>query len=243
MMKKISHNQSVGIYYSKYYLNEHKDYFTPKRTTDEVQFLIDHLNRTPQSVCDLACGSGRHLIRFKELGIKKGFGLDPNETLLNQASEGLKNDSNFKLVNSDFASFKPDQKYDLVYTLFSSICYCLENTEAQDLINKMVDATSDDGLMVIDTDNIFRLINFLDTQYISSEYESSVFDAETMTLKYKQKTADGILESTPRYYIATELKHFLASAGINAKKIKFYGDFDNSKYSIFSNRLIITAKK
>lgn len=242
MKKILKQSEAIETYYSKYYLDEHKKYFTKKRTNSEVDFLIDHLYKMPQSVCDVACGNGRHLAQFRKLGVNHGLGIDPNQTLLSLAEDNLEHDPSFKLLKADFNSWQPVVKFDIVYTLFSSTCYCIEDRQVQELINKMFTATAENGIIVIDTENVFPMVGYMDVEY--SDYNRTLrFNPETMTIESSQNVGDAILETSRRYYIATELKYFLEKSGIKKENIQIFGDFDNTRYSLSSDRLIVVATK
>ena len=241
MKKILNQSEAIDDYYSRFYLDEHKKYFTKKRTASEVDFLIELLGKMPDSICDVACGNGRHLALFKKLGINLGLGIDSNKNLLTKASENLNFDPDFKLLNNTFDLWQPEGKFDIVYTLFSSTCYCLEDQQAQNLVKKMVTATQKNGIIVIDTENVFPMVGYLDVEYCT--YNRVLrFDPEKMTIDSKQDVGDAILETSRRYYLATEISYFLQNTGIKKDQIKIFGDFDKSLYTLSSDRLIIVAR-
>lgn len=241
MKKVLNQTDSVNIYYSKYYLKEHQSYITPKRTAQEVDFLIDQLGHLPKSVCDLACGNGRHLLEFQSRGVPSGFGLEPNEIFSSQIQAKNQN-PDFEIEKGDFASWQPHKTYGLVYTLFSSTTYCLQDTEMENLVQKMVAATSPGGKIIIDTENILASLGSFNVEYINN-IRSVIFNPEKITLEARQETPDGILQTSSRYYLAPELRRFLESAGIKSENITFFGDFDGSRYSLESDRIIAVALK
>lgn len=242
-MKKLKpHTQAVSIYYSNYYLAEHKNYLTRSRVKKETDFLISKHGQIPSSICDIACGQGRHMQEFFARGVKKGYGFDANTHLIDLARNRLKN-TDYKLEHTDFTSWQSSDKYDLVYTIFSSFGYCLNSKEAQDLINKMVQASHINGTIVVDVASIYQLIGYLETNYVSAKYDKMIFNPETMILETNYIFNNEILELKHRYFTTTELSLFLENSGIKKENIYFYGDFDSSKYSQSSNRLIVIAKK
>jgi len=231
-------------YYDKHYIADHSDYFSEELSLSEVQALIGWLGYKPKNVCDVACGNGRHLLAFSKIGVNEGVGIDASKELLKIAKNDLKQ-TNFKLVHSTFADWRPEpEKFDITYSLFSALGYCLENSKAQDLVDKMVLTTKNGGFVCIDTDNVFRMIHYLDEKSKKNRNSSEKlnFDAATMILSSRDVKKDETLEEKMRYYTAPELKSMFLHSG-HTGTINFYGDFENNPYKSSSKRLIVVMKK
>jgi SAM-dependent methyltransferase len=238
MKKILGQEESVEKYYTEQYLNEHKYYLTRQRTSKEVDFLISALGRLPESVCDLACGNGRHLEEFAKRGVKSGIGVEPNKKLLNLAQAKLEN---FEFRNETFGQWQPYKKYDLVYTLFSSTCYLLDNAEMLEFIKKMFQSTKKEGIVVIDTENILPAIGQMDVEYINRDRRLS-FNPEKMTIESEEEIEGEILRTSRRYYLASELIYFFELAGMRKDQVRIFGDFDQSQYKLSSERVIATVR-
>lgn len=243
MRKILLQNRAIKEYYDKYYLDEHVGYLTPQRSLAEAKALIKWLGRKPRSICDVGCGEGRHLLAFQKLGVKNGFGFDLSKSLIKRAKEKLKDGPKYNVIIENFNNWQPKKNgFDITYNLFSSFGYCLTYSAAQNLINKMVAATKKGGIICIDNDNVFRLVNYLDN-IGAKDQKDFYFDAGKMILFAKEKRGKSVLFSQTRYFTAPELKEMFLKAGVKEVNIKFKGGFENENYSYKSKRLIAVAKK
>lgn len=233
--------KAIKLYYDKYYLPSHKDYITEERSDSEARFLIDLLGKKPKSVCDVGCGNGRHLAALHKLGVTSGEGVDASKELCKQTKNSLP--STFNITCDTFSNWHPKGIYDLNYSLFSSFSYCITDKQARELIHKMVVSTNKKGLIVIDVDNIFRLIRFLDGKEKRKmrTKEETYLDASTNILHAKEFFGKDIIETETRYFTAPDFQTMFANEGL--KNITFYGDITKNPYTTQSPRLIVVAKK
>ncbi len=246
MKKTIIREKAEEKYYSDYYLNDHKKYFSSNTAKKEVGALIRWFGRNPSSVCDVACGDGRHLAEFQKLGVKNGYGFDFSKALIKEAKGKISNRGNYKVEQKSFSEWRPILKqYDIVYSLFSAIGYCYNDDEAESLIRKMVLAVKPKGIVCIDTDNIFRLIRTLEKKNKKrlKSKEKLKFDTFKYILFSRDERDQEILVTKTKYYSSVELVKMFEKAGISRNNIEIKGDFSGKKYTYLSNRLIIVAKK
>ena len=245
MEKKVLHNnEAIDYYYNKYYLKEHEKYLTRDRTNKEINQLISWLSRKPGFVCDVGCGDGRHLLAFAKKGIPGGFGFDRSSELIKLAKQNLQKYPHFAVEKNGFRGWQPKKEIsDLTYSLFSSFGYCLKNSGAQDLFNKMVKATKFGGLVCLDLDSVFRLKRYLrgEIKKVMTIDEDIFFDNKKKILFAKEKKNEVVLKSAMRYYTQKEMVMMFKKAGL--KNIICKGGFADEKFSPASNRLIILGKK
>lgn len=129
------------------------DLFLPNKDYEaEVERLFEivraHLGPLePNSVLDVACGTGRHLDAFGRC-VPRLAGVDLSEPLLRIARSRL---SDAWLVHGDLKSFHLHQRFDLVTCLFSSIAYAAFNEEelARSLAT-MYEHVADGGVLVVE---------------------------------------------------------------------------------------------
>jgi SAM-dependent methyltransferase len=72
-----------------------------------------------QSVLDVGCGSGRYLQALAEIGVRRAVGIDLSQPMLDLARDRVAGFGNcdVDLVHTDFASWKTEQRFDLVIAM------------------------------------------------------------------------------------------------------------------------------
>jgi ubiquinone/menaquinone biosynthesis C-methylase UbiE len=240
-MKILKDDAAIAAYYGKYYLQEHNNYFSETRSKQEVTQLIKWFGDKPDSVCDVACGDGHHLLTFAQIGVTKGFGFDISKELVKIAQQNLAT-YNYQVEVASFASWKPEaETFNITYSLFSSIGYCLEDKDASALIEKMASTTKTGGLVCIDADNVERLKRYLDNPENTDANNGYLLDEQTRILLTRECRGNEILETKTRFYAPNELTSFFKQAGLT--NITLYGGFDESPFSKDNSRLIITGRR
>ncbi len=240
-MKLLRDDAAVSAYYSNYYLSEHDDYFSDARSRFEVEALRSWFGGRPNSVCDVACGHGRHLLAFARMGVETGYGFDAAKKLVHIAKRNLAS-YHYRVECATFAAWNVGvSRFDIVYSLFSSIGYCLEENEIISLIRKMVSAAKRGGIVCVDIDNIHRIKRFLQSEGNTDEQNEYSFDDETRILLGRERRENKMLETKTRFYTDEELKGYFVHAGLS--NVKCYGAFDTSPYTKNSGRLIVVGRK
>ena len=137
-----------GEKYAEIYdaLNEGKDY------QFEVQYCLDAFSRyrgkigLPNSVLDLACGSGEHLAQMGEIPIR--VGVDVSQEMVDIARR--KNTGKIDFVLSDINKLRLDQKFDLVTSLFHVLSYQYRLDSAVQYMRSISHHLEDHGLAIVD---------------------------------------------------------------------------------------------
>jgi len=120
-----------GTWYSDWFNEAYLTVYShrnPESAAAEVRAvarLLD-LNKADR-VLDLCCGSGRHLLHFKELGYPNAVGLDLSPDLLGAAREGL--GPSATLVRGDMRDLPFTATFDAVICLFTSFGYFLDDEQ------------------------------------------------------------------------------------------------------------------
>jgi len=226
-MKKIT---NIKEYYndSKGYLKEHDDFFKSSNINKDINFITKALaiKKTDQ-VIDIACGQGRHVNLLASKGYKID-GVDFSNTLLNLARENSKQiKTKPQYFESDLKNIKINKKYNKAYWFFSDMAN-IDPVKVAKSISKII---KNNGYLLIDTDNVFRITNYL----INKKTKDLYFDADSFYLFDKTSSA-----KVP-YLSSIMWKDVFSS--INMKIVKTYGDYDFKKYEISSPRLIMIIKK
>lgn len=210
------------------YLKEHKKYFSEEQLQTEVNFLIDALKLNKKDkILDLACGHGRHAIELK----KRGFnvdGLDFSGHLLAMAKKHAKRENlRISFYEQDIHRIDLKTKYNKIFLLFSEFGLF----DAAVVLKNVTKILETSGLLLLDCDNVFRLIQYL-AKHPGSPYE---FDFNKMELWEKQNNSQSV-----RYYTVPELKKLLRDNGLQTTVV--YGNYKKERLNINSKRIIIITK-
>ncbi|MDP3989150.1 MAG: class I SAM-dependent methyltransferase [bacterium] len=229
-MSRINQTQKIiRHYYGKRgeYLQEHSEFFKTSHINKDLQFLIKALELSRQDIIlDIACGQGRHSNALA----KKGFtvdGVDFSKHLLDQAKkDGVKKHRSHYYVNN-IEDFKLKDTYSKAYWFFSD----LAGIDISKALQSISHAMRQDGRVLIDTDNIYRLKSYLKRNVTTELF----FDAKMSELLDKKTNI------RVRYLTLSEWKRILKQTGLFVKNT--FGDYSAGKYTKESPRLILILKK
>jgi ubiquinone/menaquinone biosynthesis C-methylase UbiE len=111
-------NQRIAQYYDLWYETSLGEYFDNL----EKKLMMDLLKpRFGQTLLDIGCGTGHHLIFFRDMGLKV-TGVDPSPFMLKKAKEKLKNKADLFPGTGENLPFK-DKTFDLS-VIFTTLEFC-----------------------------------------------------------------------------------------------------------------------
>ena len=111
-------NQTIAEYYDLWYETSLGEYFDNL----ENNLMIDLLEPSPgQTLLDIGCGTGRHLLLFQEMGLKV-TGIDPSSFMLKQAKNKIKHSASLFLGTGENLPFE-DKEFDLSI-IFATLEFC-----------------------------------------------------------------------------------------------------------------------
>ncbi len=104
------------------YLDTYLYGFTPERTKNEVDFVVETARIQPSdTILDLACGHGRHAIELASRGFSHITGLDYSETFISKARlDAEQAGVNVDFMLGDMKELPFERSFDAVLLLF----YC-----------------------------------------------------------------------------------------------------------------------
>ncbi|MFA5188698.1 MAG: class I SAM-dependent methyltransferase [Patescibacteria group bacterium] len=211
------------------YLREHDTFLRSADIKKDLLFLIRALDiKKSDVILDIACGQGRHSNALAEKGYQVD-GVDFSQYLLDKARAGEKELSrgrpNYYKANVEQLNLK--KKYSKAYWFFSD----LADIDLPKAIVSISHNMKVGGMVLLDTDNIFRIL-----AYLSKNHDSGFdFDASRLELIVKKNNL------RIKYPVLPLWEQWLRASGFFIKD--FWGDYKFSKYSVKSPRLIILAKK
>lgn len=208
---------------------EHDAYLLPRRTHEEVEFLKKYLELSKtDKILDAACGNGRHAIALA----REGFlvdGVDSSEYLLNLArKEASFNRLTINFYHYSLENLELDHDYDKIFMMFSDFGIM----KATAVIKKLSGYLKNGGLLLLDLDSLFRLKRFLKTHPQSEYY----FDDYNQILRSHKDDHLAV-----QYYSESQLRELLLANDLQVEN--FCGNYDGTKFSGDSPRMIAIAKK
>lgn len=218
---------------------------------DQCQQLLDLAGTTVESILDLACGPGRHVLGFSRLG-KNITGVDLSGYLLNQAANHIEQEQlNANLVHCDLLDFKPNKKYDLITNLFTSFGYYQKPSDNQQVLNNAYQWLNEGGTLIIDTFGKEQAAHAIEPVHCT-EYDNGDlrFERPLLIKNMRVYSNEWVLvrgnqahrwEYEHFVYSATELTDMLKTAGF--KHIEIYGSLDKDDYDLNAERLVAVSRK
>lgn len=235
-MQEMETNFDFGNHFFLFY----KNLLTGLRSKKEAKFMKNFIKSCDAKILDFGFGWGRHLKAFAELGYKDLTGIDSSAKLLEKAKKNLKKYPFIKLIRSDFAGFRSNEKYNFIFQVFQSFGYDTRIYDQKNLenINRLL---SDKGIYLLDLRNPRKLLGAKAFDLPSLATVQAQVDREKRRFRY-QYNVNGIRDIAEcNIYTLEEFKKMFKKADL--KIIKTFGDFNGSKYSEKTERLIIVAKK
>ncbi len=221
------------------------------RATQECDHILKLCPSLVESVLDLGCGPGRHVMGFARRGLST-TGVDLSGFLLNQAARHIDNENlDATLVHADLLTYAPQQSFDLVTNLFSSFGYYDNPEENQQVLANIYQWLKPSGCFVLDVFSKEQAALHLEPVHCSEYDNGDVrFERPLLIDNMSVYSNEWILvrgEKAYRWqyqhyvYSASELTTMLKQAGFSL--VTIYGSFKGDDYDMDADRLVMVAQK
>jgi ubiquinone/menaquinone biosynthesis C-methylase UbiE len=218
---------------------------------------LDRLNFQPESVLDLACGTGTVAILLAKRGLKV-YGVDGSPHMLEIAEKkAAKEKVHVEFVLSDMRRFTLPEKVDLVVSLYDSLNYIVETEELVSVFRRVREHLNEDGLFMFDVNTLYNMKYGWDNRFSVFWMTDDILVIETNVHDQKNKTTmksftffvkredelfERILEEhTERGYTSNEVERALANSRLDF--ISCYGCFTFTQPEPETRRIFCIAKK
>lgn len=239
------------LYFNELYLRIFGTIQGPEHTAQEVAGVMALLSLQPGArILDLCCGQGRHAVPLAQAGYQV-IGLDRSAYMLEQARRTAQAaGAEVQWVQGDMRWLPWQEQFDACINLFTAFGYFDDEAENQQVLHQVCRALKPGGQFLLDLSNrdyyLLRLWPRAWRRYGRAVIlEESDFDPLTcrftMTCTWLESGQAESLTHSVRYYTAPELSDMLRRAGLSPTAI--YGDFDGSRFDLYSKRLIVVARK
>ncbi|MBD3193611.1 MAG: methyltransferase domain-containing protein [Candidatus Lokiarchaeota archaeon] len=225
------------------------------RVKNEASFFDDLFKENEvRTILDCACGTGHHIIMFKQLGYEV-MGSDASPAMLEVAAKNIKKiNLKIKLKECDFRElyrvFK--NKFDAIVLLGNSLPHMPLESDLKQTLTGIYKLLNKEGILVIEHRNYDRLINtkerFIPISiqnkdiffYVLDYFENKItFNVVFINTEYKSFQV-----FNTDYYPILKKKIFSSVKNVGFQIINSYGDYRYNKFDLnSSNHLIIIGKK
>ena len=220
---------------------------------DDIEFWKNNF-KLSSSILELAAGTGR-------LGaplIKEGFdykGLEISKEYCDFANKKLNCTNNF--ICSDMRSFQLKKKFDIIFIPFNSLLHLLNETDLKQTLNSIKKHMHIHSELFIDIfmphhSYLYNSVNQKRIEFYNSANKKETIVKESLNYdilseiisvkwdyEYKQKIYNTFNFKMKIYYPDT-MNRILVDSGF--KILNFWGDYDQSKFSLGSNLQIYKCK-
>lgn len=217
---------------------------------DYIENLLALHNAEPDTVCELACGTGNITSRLE----KRGYnitGVDISEDMLAVASEKL---NHAQLLCSDMSHFMPYKKYDVFLCMIDGINYVTVPKAVERTFKNVRSALNDNGVFIFDISTRHKLKNILGNEtFIHSDYDVfyswqnqyiEKYDLSDMLLNFFVREGDTYRRFEERHlqrgYSEKEICTMLKRAGFT--EITVYDELTFNSPKTDSERIVFVCR-
>ena len=217
---------------------------------DYIENLFTHHSVSPDTLCELACGTG-NITSCME---KRGYNItasDISSDMLAVASEKLQNTT---LICSDMSRLEITDKFDAFLCMIDGINYVITPKSLIDTFKNVRKSLNDNGVFIFDVSTRYKLQNILGNEtYIHSEYDVfyswqnryiEKYNLSDMLLNFFVRNGDAYERFEERHlqrgWSETELKYMLKKSGF--KEISVYNELEFDSPKEDSQRIFFVCK-
>lgn len=221
-------------------LYSHRD---EEEARQHVAFFKTRIGSVQGPILDLACGEGRHMQEFAELGYRT-VGCDLSMTLLRNA---LANDARARVARADMRLLPfDDQAFGGLVNFFTSFGYFENEDDNLQVAREMCRVLGKGAPFLFDFLNVHRELSRLVTrEERESEYGHIAierwFDGASRTFNKRIVIAGRSFLERVRGYDLDEISTLFTAAGLSIATV--YGDFEGGAFNDASPRLILIGTR
>lgn len=218
---------------------------------DYLENLFSLHSVSPDTLCELACGTGNITSRMAMRGYKITAS-DISEDMLSVASEKV---DDVELICRDMTRLSLGKKFDAFICMIDGLNYVITPKGVINTFKNVFKQLNDDGIFIFDISSLYKIRNILGNEtYIHSEYD--IFYSWQNCFKERYNISDMLLNFFVRrgnMYERFEERHIqrgwseeqmrcmLKKAGFS--NITVYDELTFNKPSHNSERLVFVCKK
>jgi ubiquinone/menaquinone biosynthesis C-methylase UbiE len=227
-----------------------------ERMVPYIDQNLERLSFQPESVLDLACGTGTAAILLAKRGLRV-YGVDGSQHMLKIAKQKAAEEKvHVEFLLSDMRSFTIPENVDLVVSLYDSLNYILKLEELVSVFMRVRQHLKENGLFMFDMNTLYNMKYGWDNRFSVFWMTDDIFVIESNAHDQKRRTTtksftffvkredalfERILEEhTERGYTANELEGALTDAGLEL--VSCYECFTFAKPQLEARRIFCIGK-
>lgn len=220
------------------------------RWCDYIENLFDMHDCNPDTVCELACGTGNMTSILEQRGYEM-CGIDLSPDMIQVAKRKVKT---AKLVCADMISFKPEKRYDAFLCMIDGINYNIVPKSLLKTFKMVKRSLNDRGIFIFDVSSRYKLQHIIGNEtFIHSEEDVffswqnryiEKYNLSDMYLNFFVSKGDLYKRFEERHlqrgYSENELKILLKKAGFS--DISVYNELTFDLPNNESERIVFVCK-
>lgn len=214
----------------------------------ENQFIMHGVD--PDSICELACGTGNITSRMEKRGYNM-TGVDISCDMISVAKKKLKRAD---MIVCDMSSFVPEKKYDAFLCMIDGINYVVYQDSLQKTFTNVKNSLSDGGVFIFDISTRYKLKNVIGNEtFIHSDYDVfyswqnryiEKYNLSDMLLNFFVRNRQGFYERfeerhLQRGHSEKEIRYMLKKAGF--QNIDVYDELTFDLPYVDSQRIVFVC--
>lgn len=221
-----------------------------RKWCDYIENLFDMYGCVPDSVCELACGTGNITSILERRGYDM-CGVDLSADMIEVARRKVRRS---KLICENMASFKPHKKFDAFICMIDGINYVIAPKSVYEVFSNVKQSLNENGVFIFDVSSRYKLKNIIgDETFIHSEHDLFYswqnryidrYNISDMYLNFFVERGGGYERFEERHlqraYSEKELRCLLKKAGFNVIDVYDELSYDSPKKK--SERLVFVCK-
>ena len=220
------------------------------RWCDYIENLFAAYDSTPDTICELACGTGNITAGLAARGYDV-TGVDLSADMLAVAAEKL---PGTRLMCTDMSRFRAAERYDAFLCMIDGINYVIVPEALRNTFKNVKEGLAEGGVFIFDISTRYKLQNILGNEtYIHSEYDIfyswqneyyAKYNLSDMLLNFFVREGDTYRRFEERHlqrgWSEAQLRKMLKNAGFT--KVDVYDELTQDAPHTESERIVFVCR-
>lgn len=177
---------------------------------DYIQQILKLNDFMPESVLELACGTGNMSIRMAKMGLDV-TAVDMSADMLNIAEQkAVQNGVDIRFIQQDITQLEVHKPFDLILCLCDSINYILEHEKIEQLFRRVKESLDNNGIFIFDINSRYKLKDIIGCNTFAESYQqvSYIWENYYDQLNHQSEFYLTFFINKGEHYIRKEETHY-----------------------------------